>query len=276
MSLVLLVVCVTAVSAQIGPGDMSAGQTDPKLVAKDESRSSEMPAQPDKVLRDRAERVWNARVSRDCKTVAKFLDPKEYVSETPEQRLQICEGDPFRYEKYRIDKVEADGNYGWIHIEYSVKVAPYQAEPAVEMSVVEKWRQTDGEWFPVASRIEETCPESPSKRDAAQERRLRERFDRSWTLRMNKDWKALYDMTDPKDRSRVSESDYGESEALIEYFDHEVDWVQAVGDTGEIRVTYTNKLADPNMTKMNPRKINISEKWINRDGEWYRELVRAN
>lgn len=230
----------------------------------------------EKSLRERAEAVWKARLEHDCKVIATFLDPKEYVEETLEQKIDICEGDPFRYDKYQIQKVEADENYGWVHVGYAVRVVPYLKEPAQEMEIIEKWRLTDGKWFPVASRIAETCPEPLSKRNATEEKRLRARFDKTWALRQAKDWKGLYELTDPMDRSRVSESDYAESEGLIEYFEHEVDWVQVIGGKGELRVTYTNKLADPNMTKLNRRKINISEKWIQREGEWYRELIRDN
>jgi hypothetical protein len=241
--------------------------------AADESRSARPQEQ---VLRERAEEAWKARLERDCKTTARFMDPKEYIIETPEKLVQICEEDPFRYEKYRIGKVETDGNFGWIWVDYAVRAAEYVKEPAQEMSIVEKWRLVDGLWYPIASRIEETCPEPRSKRDAAEEQRLRARFDQTWPLRLARDWKALYQLTDPKDRDRVPETQFVESESLIEYFEHEVDWVQVIGDRGELRVTYTNKLADPSMTKMNRRKINISEKWIKRDGEWYRDLLRTN
>lgn len=230
---------------------------------------------PKAALLATANKVWKARADRDCKTVAQYLDPKEYVSESPEDRLKVCEGDPFRYEKYRVGDVEVDGAFGWVQVQYAAKIAPYQAEPAQEIETTEKWRLLDGQWYPVASRIQETCPEPPAQRNAADEKRLRERFESTWKMRLARDWKELYQTTDPNDRSKVSESDYAESEGLISYFEYDLDWVQVIGDVGEVRVTYTNKLADPNMTKMNPRKINISEHWIKRNGEWYRDLLRT-
>ncbi len=225
-------------------------------------------------LQATAEAVWKARANRDCQTIAKYLDPNEFAALTQDERVEECEKDPFRYEKYRITNVEVEGRYGWSHVEYSAKFAPYSAEPAQEIQTVEKWRLINDQWYPVPSRLEETCPESPSVRDAAEEARLKERFEKTWTLRLARDWKALYEMTDPKDHGNVSESTYADSEAMIEYFAHELDWVEVRGDVGEIRVTYDNKLNDPSMSKMRGRKINMSEHWIKRNGEWYRDLLR--
>lgn len=222
-----------------------------------------------------AHMVWKARADRDCKTVAQYLDPIEYVTETAEERLKMCEEDPFRYEKYRIGPVEVEGRFGWVHVDYAAKFSQFESEAAQEIQTFEKWRFHEGQWYPVAARIQETCPESPSLRDADEEKRLKERFEATWKMKLAKDWKALYQLTDPNDRARVAESAYAESEGLIQYFEYELDWVQVSGDVGEVRVTYTNKLADPNMSKLNPRKINLSEHWIKRNGEWYRDLLRT-
>ncbi len=230
---------------------------------------------PKAVLLVMAGKIWTARVERDCKTVAQYLDPNEYVAETPEERIEICEKDPFRYTKYQFGEVEVEGQFGWVHVDYETKLAPYQAEPAQEVQAIEKWRITNRQWYPVAARIYETCPESPSVRNAAEEKLLKERFETTWKMRLAKDWKSLYEMTDPKDRVKVSESAYAESEGLIEFYEHELEWAQVMGDVGEVRVTYNHRLADPNLSKLAPRKINLSEHWIKRNGEWYRDLLRT-
>lgn len=225
-------------------------------------------------LQETAEKVWKARVARDCETIAKYYDPNEYAANTQDERLEICQKDPFRYQSYRIGKVEAEIPYGWIYVHYDAKFAPYEAEPAESVDTVEKWKRIRDVWYPVPARIVETCPESPSQRNAAEEAKLRKRFERTWELRLARDWKSLYEMTDPEDRQHVSESQYAESEGLIQYFGHDLEWVEVMGDLGQIRVTYDNKLNDPNMSKMRGRKINLAEHWIKRNGEWYRDLLR--
>jgi hypothetical protein len=264
-------------SAQSAAAGQSQKKTNPNAVVatSSEKEAGTGDVDPKNALLLMANKIWSARADRDCKTVAQYLDPNEYVAETPDERLGICEKDPFRYEKYRIGQVDVEGQYGWVHVEYEAKLAPYKDEPAQEVQAVEKWRLTNRQWYPVAARIYETCPESPSVRNAAEEKRLGERFEATWKLRLARDWKSLYEMTDPADRERVTESAYADSEGLITYYEHELEWVQVIGDVGEVRVTYANKLADPNMAKLSPRKINLSEHWINRNGGWYRDLVRT-
>lgn len=279
VSLPMSVSCRSA-PAQSRPHESKTDSVTPTRSAGQPSsqtdKSREGDASSESQLTVLANKIWKARVDRDCTTVAQHLDPTEYVSETPKERLEICEKDPFRYEKFRIGKVEVEGQFGWVHVQYDSKFAPYQAEPAQEVQTVEKWRHLNGQWYPVAARIYETCPESPSSRNAAEEKRLRERFEATWKHRLARDWKSLYELADPKDRESVPESNYAESESLIEYYEHVLEWVQVIGDKGEIRVTYANKLADPNMSKLKPRKINLSEHWILRNGEWYRDLLRTN
>lgn len=282
-------VCLTAVlvltgcrSAEKGHADsgtesrQSAAANAPATTSNHSASANMNSGSDTDILRATAERVWTARRDRDCATVAKYLDPKEYANLNDEDRLAVCDGDPFRYQRFSISKVEVEGGFGWVHLNYATKLVAFDKEDPQEVDTIEKWRLVDQQWYPVASRIQETCPETPSIRNSAKEASLKARFEETWPLRVSQNWNALYEMVDPKDKGRVSQSDFVEAEGLIHYFAYELDWVQVIGEVGEVRVTYDNKLADPNMTRFPARKINLSEHYVLRNGVWYRDLVRAN
>lgn len=266
-----LLLFVTACKAPQAKQSADGSKTGSQIASADRSTSPTKES-----LEATAERIWTARKTRDCKTVAAYLDPVEYDKLTDKERFDVCDGDPFRYDRFKITKVEVEGHYGWVHVAYATRMIPFEKEAAQEVDTFEKWRFVDGQWYPVASRIQETCPESPGLRNAAREVDLKKRFEETWALRLSQDWNGLYEFVDPNDRDRVHQSDFVEAEGLIHYFDYELDWVQVMGDVGEVRVTYNNKLADPSLTRFPARKINLSEHYVLRNGVWYRDLVRAN
>jgi hypothetical protein len=109
-------------------------------------------------------------------------------------------------------------------------------------------------------------------RDAEAEAQLLDRFNEAWPPRLALDWDQLYEMTDPEDHAEVDADSFSRGNALVEYLDHHVHWVQVIGDNGVIHVSYEYKLSDPSLTKMAPQVKAIDERWVRRDGEWYLDL----
>lgn len=205
-----------------------------------------------------------------------------YAFETPERRAQIPLEDylpwieqsyPFKLQDYALEEARVDDDMGWLDVTYTSTLVRFPTAPPRETEITEKWHRVDAEWYPVPPDRVELYPVSPEHRDAEQEAALRSRFDRSWTLRREGDTDALYQMIDPDDRAMVDPTDFAEGEAFHDYVDIEVHWVEAIADRGRVNVTITYKLKDPSMTKLPPQQRRLTEQWILRDGQWYRDLA---
>jgi len=176
--------------------------------------------------------------------------------------------EPFQVLDYTIKHVEEQGILGWVTVDYTSKIRQFPQSPARKAAKLEKWSQIDGVWYLVPKEKEASIPAPPSQRDAAAERRLRERFDEAWDARRRGDHDALYQMIDLDQRKQVSPALFDKGESVIDYLGAAVQWVEVVGDRGRVCVTYTFKLADPNMKKMQPQHKTIIEDWKLQQGQW--------
>jgi len=229
-----------------------------------------------KELSVRAERFWSAKAAEDWDTVFDYqYEPKARAQLI---RHEFCEwskqNEPLRVHTYSLGKVIVDADLGWVQVEYKSSVRRY---PALEPRVAhfwQKWHWAEGSWYPIPQQKYDNYPETPEIRDAAQEQRLRARFDETFRLRLACDWHHLYQYTDPRDRGDVSEEQYAEAESLFEYIEADVEWVEAVKDFGQVRVNYRHKLTDKSMEKLEAREAVLTERWILVDNQWYRDLKR--
>jgi len=200
-----------------------------------------------------------------------FEDPSSPVE--PKQFLSWCQNeDPFDVIDYKINDVIADQELGWVLVSSTTKYKRIASQSPVELTDWEKWRELEGTWRPVPKNKQKDYPESPALRDTNAERELRKRVDESWNARKNHDYQKLLELGDPEDLKKATPEEFAESEKLMELMVCEVHWVQAIGDHGQVRVTYKYKLNDPSLTKMPPRERCITEQWIRRNGLWYSDL----
>lgn len=237
-------------------------------------KGSREPADLD-VLRQRAERLWAARRNLDCPTIFLFESPdrKDPMSEAEFVAWCLNE-DPLRIVDYELRSAEVDGELGWVRAVYRVHFQKAPDAPVEAADAWEKWCKIKGEWFPVAKSEVAYYPDPPSLRDAAGEAGLRSRFLLSWEARRSGDWHRLYELSDPRDHDAVSEAMFVESESMFHYLGLTLVWVEAIGEKGRVRVVYEHKVADPSLTKLSPRSMTITERWVSRDGTWYRDLKR--
>lgn len=220
-------------------------------------------------LAERAEACWKARVAENWTAMFQYIAPekrKEWSSEA--FAAWSAKNEPFQVLNFEVRRVEEQGILGWVTVDYTSKIRQFAQSPARAATKVEKWSRSDGVWYLVPKEKLASIPAPPSKRDAAAEHRLRERFDDAWSARRRGDHDALYHMLDLDQRSQVSPALFDQGESVIDYLDAAVQWVEVIGDQGRVCVTYTFKLADPNMKKMRPQHKTIIEDWKLQQGQW--------
>lgn len=226
-------------------------------------------------LHARAAALWQARQERDWGVLYDF--------ESPERRAQLSREDyipwieqnyPFRIQDFRVSRVTRSNDMGWVDVTYRASLARFPDMPPRETDITEKWYRDEGRWYPVPAELVSLYPLSPAVRDAEQEALLRERFELSWQRRQAGDVEGLYAMIDPADRVLVDRESFEEGESLHRYIECEVHWVEVVGDRGRVNVSITYRLNDPSLTKLPPHLTRVTERWVRRSGQWYRDLAR--
>jgi hypothetical protein len=185
-----------------------------------------------------------------------------------------CENeDPFRVSEYTVHQVEMKKeDWGWVRV---IAKTVYTRIPDAQVAGIEtweKWHRVHGQWYPVPKREWWTMPEAPSQRNAGEEERLRARFEEAWTALQSKDRHRLYELIDPRDREDITKEKFVAEEGAIQYLGYKVHWVEVIADRGKVHVTYEHKLADPSLTKLPAQELAVTDHWIARDGQWFRDL----
>ncbi|MCP3905540.1 MAG: hypothetical protein GY715_18090 [Planctomycetes bacterium] len=225
-------------------------------------------------LTARAEHFWRSTVEDDWETLYKYRDPRDADKATLEQfRAWSTKNEPFQTQAFEIGEILTEGDTGWVHVDLETSMRNFPGTPHREAERWHVWRVVQGAWYPVPLLEQESYAKSPALRDAAQEKRLRERFEKSWQLRQSADWLALYELGDPRDRSRVPFDQFSTSFAKSKYLDAEVFWVEVIEWRGRVRLRFQHKLTDPSLTKLPPKTVVSTEDWVLHEDEWYLDLM---
>lgn len=224
-------------------------------------------------LRSRATELWTARKDENWQFAFGFEDPSErkdweLVKYEEWQKTNF----PFKVLSFQLGGVDADGDMGWVEVTYNSLVRRFPDVPPRDATMWQRWHRVDGTWYPVHPRDLDKYPEPPTRRDAAQEARLRARFLESFECRKTRNWKHMWELFDPRDRTDSQPDDVAELEAINEYRSCDVKWVEAINNQGRVRVVYERKVADPNLSRLKPMFNEEMEKWVLFEGEWYRDL----
>ncbi len=246
----------------------------PSCLARHEKALSKLPSQdPLVLLQARAHQLWTAKMHEDWDTVFLFEDPRTRENVDPAEFVAWCKtSEPFRVHSFDIGQALIDGEMGWVEIECRTSVTKFPNAPPQDVDRWEKWRKVDEQWYPVPRTELDAYPISPALRDIEEEARLQARFEESWALRQARDWSGLFAMTDPYDRAGIQEDQFARAFQTVEFLSKEVQWVQVTCGEGIVRVAYQHKTTDPSLTKLPQRWTFVSERWVNRDGEWYLDL----
>lgn len=225
------------------------------------------------ILQARARQLWTAKMHEDWDTAFLFEDPRTRENVDPAEFVAWCKtSEPFRVRSFDIGQALIDGEMGWVEISCRTSVTKFPNAPPQDIDRWEKWRTVDGQWYPVPRTELDAYPISPALRDVDEEARLQDRFEESWAQRQARDWGGLFAMTDPHDRAEIQEDQFARAHQMVEFLSKEVQWVQIVCGEGIVRVAYRHKTTDPSLTKLPQRWTYVSERWVDRDGEWYLDL----
>gem|GEM_PF-1598015 len=224
-------------------------------------------------LRGRANELWTARKDENWQFAFGFEDPAErkeweLVKYEEWQKTNF----PFKVLSFELGGVDVDDDLGWVEVNYNSRVRKFPDVPPRDASMWQRWHRVDGAWYPVHPRYLDQYPEPPTRRDAAQEVRLRTRFLESFECRKTRDWKHMWELLDPRDRKESKPEDLAEIEEINEYRSCQVKWVEAINTQGRVLAVYERKIADPNLKTMKPMFNEEMEKWVLFEGEWYRDL----
>lgn len=243
------------------------------LARHDKARPKPPLVDPLANLQARANQLWTARMQEKWDTVFLFEDPRTRQDVDPAEFVTWCEAhEPFRVHSFQVGQAVADGELGWVAIQCRTSIRKFPGAQPQDVNRWEKWRQVDGQWYPVPRAELDTYPVSLALRDAAEEARLLDQFQKAWRARQERDWAVLYTLSDPQDRVEISEETFARTHDLIEFVSKQIRWVQVTGGEGTVRVAYRLKTIDPSLTKLPPQLKYVNERWVDRDGEWYLDL----
>lgn len=227
-------------------------------------------------LRQRAERLWAARAKDDYATVFEFQDPRQVGTAKVEEFVEWSKAnEPFKYEAYKLGRVETQSRIGWVEVDQKMRVRKYADAPPNEMTRWETWHVMDGRWVLVPLPEIKALPQSPALRDAAQEQRLRARAEEASRARIARDFETLYQYMHPREREELSYQRFASTEAKLEFAELEMEWVEAVGRQGRVSFIETFRFVDPSATKMGYQKSRNRENWLLYENEWYFSLKES-
>lgn len=224
-------------------------------------------------LAARAEEYWTSQVAEDWVTRYNYAEPKVREDYTLDAYVEWCKTkEPFKFSSYQIFGVEADGDMGWIDLHRAISVRKANTIPN-PMRVWEKWRRTDGQWYPVPKNEIDFCPAAPSTRDSKAEDALLDRFDEAWQHKHSGNCDDLFAMLDPRDVLGRPKDEFCKIIFEHRFLERQVLWVEAIGDGGRVRAAYKVKVNDPHLENM-PARIDVrTEQWVRYDGRWWVDVV---
>ncbi len=227
-------------------------------------------------VRERAKRLWEAKLTEDWATVYEIRDPAVRDEGTQAEYVAWSnDNEPFRIEGYEIGEVLTEDGVAWVRVAAQISTRQFES-PARDVDRWDKWRLIEGDdWYPVPQKMFDHYPVAPPLRDREAEERLRERFMLSWEARKTRDWPAYLDLYAPSDREIMTLDEFVEVNEMFIYDDVDVLWIEVVDDHGKVRVGITERVTDPSLSKMPPTLAISTETWKRVDGEWYAYLGLA-
>jgi hypothetical protein len=227
-----------------------------------------------KALRDRATLFWEARVKADAKAAYAFLTEEEKAKISKEQfEKTFKDKSAFRYFRYKIGDVEVDDELGWVFTEYEAAPVRFEKLPPKQVKLWQVWEERDGEWFPLPRERKDQAPKLPPKlRPLKEEAAVIARTNTFWQAREKGDYGSIYPLCPPSFRAKISKEEFLEKRAKNIYLAHEVHWAEVEGEHATVKLTFSYRPDDPNLTKLDPSSETMLQKWIKVEGNWYLDI----
>ena len=118
----------------------------------------------------------------------------------------------------------------------------------------------------------------PAPTQAQEAEVLRQRVADFWFARVNRDFKAQWDLLEPRFKGRVPAQAYAGGRGSIQYIAYQVEEADIQGPFAEVKVKV---LAQPISPRLRDRRVasvravTVSDKWVRVKGVWYRRMDRA-
>jgi hypothetical protein len=225
----------------------------------------------EEALRKRATDCWTARVSQDWKTLYACQDPALRATTTEEDFVGKRDAGVVRYLSYELGPTEIEEGVGWSEVTYSYAITRDPTGRPTQLHTWEPWKQVDGQWYVMSPTERTNLPNTPpALRKSADARELRSRAEAYWKANTKQQWPKAYQYYDPDYRSAVPESQFvHEVASLFEYPSARVEWAEADGDKGRVKVRYQARITDPSLSRLGVQDHEIVETWVRIDGTWF-------
>jgi hypothetical protein len=222
-------------------------------------------------LRKRATECWGARVAQDWKTVYTCQDPAARAKTTEEDFVGKRDAGVVRYLSYELGPAEIEDGIGWTEVRYSYAITRDPSHRETQMHAWEPWKKVDGTWCLISGTDRTYLPSRPlGQRQTPDARALRERAEEYWKANEKKEWPRAYQYYDPNYRAAVDETRFvDEVASLFEYPSYKIEWVEADGDKGRVKVHYRARITDPSLSRLGVQEHDVVEDWVRMDGTWY-------
>lgn len=221
-------------------------------------------------VRARAERFWNAEVSKDWGAVYELLSGADRESQTRDEYAAARQAaGPLDYREAAVEDVLLDKDLAWAHVKFKFVLLAHPQIPPTPGAYWQVWRK-DGNWYAVGAGERGQWPRLPPQlRPAGDEAAVTTRSNELWQARVAGDWKTVYRYLAPDYRADVSLDEFLGRKAKYLYYAPRVEWAEVEGGAARVKVAFTHKYSDPAASKMEPVEGVLIEKWRKADGEWF-------
>ena len=225
----------------------------------------------EEVLKGRAETYWEAHVKKDWATVYAYLPSADKKGMSEGAYVSLRKGhQSLDFLSYEVGGVEIVDDMGWVEVRYKSVPTGFPGYPPQEMHIWQLWRRVDQGWFPLSASEYSDWPNNPPHlRQTEEEVGLRKKVDSFWSAIEAEDWQTVYSLLDPGFRAKIPLKEFLEKKAMYSYVSHRIHWVEAVSDTAKAKVSYTRRIKDPNLGKLDPVETTTVMKWAKVEGTWY-------
>jgi hypothetical protein len=215
-----------------------------------------------------------AEVDQDYGAVYDMLSAREQNPISRQDYVEVRKGGgPPRYLTAEIVEFAYDGDLAWVYVTFEWVFSHYPNASPRPGYAWQPWRYADG-WHPVPLLERDQWPFRPPKlRLIAEEAVLKERAIGLWRAKTEEDWTSVYTYMPPWFRDRVPLEKYLGNKALYVYSSPKVEWVEAQGDQGRVKIAVATRHNDPAATKMKPHTDHLVESWIRVEGIWYLKVA---
>lgn len=112
-----------------------------------------------------------------------------------------------------------------------------------------------------------------SQDPARAEKDVRARCAEFWNARLKGDWDRNYEMTEPRIKEEISQSDFKAQRGVIQYLGFTIEKVEINGNQATLTVKVEVKIEHPMVKGLkNPyMETMVKDQWLRIDGTWYRK-----